>query len=279
MIEVLAEDRVFLDYGPMQIHLKADRFGQGMTTELQEAATYGIEMLKELAGVLPLAKDKRTLGYPHPENLPLPLRLMLEAVSVTKDQTLTPMAAVAGTFSDLLADWLVAKGATKVLINNGGDIAVRLLEKERTKIGLTPSIEAPSFTHVLNLEASHKIGGVATSGFGGRSFTQGIASSVTVLARTSRVADACATLIGNHCFVEDPGIIRVSAETLDPNTDIPGLPVTVGIEELRPETPFLAMSSGLLKAYELYNEGIIQGAVIFIGSQVTMLHEGLCQAI
>ncbi|MDP4127175.1 MAG: UPF0280 family protein, partial [Bacillota bacterium] len=276
---VLAADRVFLDYGPMQVHLKADRLGKGMTTELQEAAAYGIEMLKELAEVLPLAKDKRTLAYPNPDNLPLPLRLMIEAVLVTKDQTLTPMAAVAGTFSDLLADWLVAKGATKVLINNGGDIAVRLLENQGTKIGLTPSIEAPSFTHILQLEAANKVGGITTSGFGGRSFTQGIASAVTVLARTSRVADACATLIGNYCYAEDPGIIRVSAETLDPNTDILGLPVTVSIGELRPETPSLAMSSGLLKAKELYHEGIIQGAVIFIGSQVAMLPEGLCQAI
>jgi uncharacterized protein len=279
MIEVLAEDRVFLDYGPMQIHLKAERLGQGMTTELQEAAAYGIEMLKELADVLHMAKDKTILANPNPDHLPLSLRLMIEAVLVTKDQTLTPMAAVAGTFSDLLADWLVAKGATKVLINNGGDIAVRLLEKQRTKIGLTPSINAPSFTHVLSLEAANNIGGVTTSGFGGRSFTQGIASAVTVLARTSRVADACATLIGNHCYAEDPGIIRVAAETLDPNTDIPGLPVTVSIEKLRPETPSLAMNYGLIKARELYNAGIIQGAVIYLGPKVTMLPEDLCQAI
>lgn len=279
MIEVLAEDRVFLDYGPMQILLKADCLGRGMTAELQEAAAYGIEMLKELSEVLPLAKDKQTLAHPTPENLPLPLRLMVEGVLATKDQTLTPMAAVAGTFSDLIADWLVAKGATKVLINNGGDIAIRLFGEERTKVGLTPSIEAASFTHILQLTAKDRVGGITTSGLGGRSFTQGIASAVTVLAETSRVADACATLIANHCYAEDQGIIRLPAERLDPNTDIPGLLVTVHIEELSPETIPQAMDNGCSKARELYDKGIIQGAVIFIGSQVAMIPEGLCQVV
>lgn len=279
MIEVLAKDRVFLNYGPMQAMLSASANGRAMTGELQEAAGYAINILQELAEVLELAKDVRTLNYPGLIHLPSPLRLMVEAVLAAGDQTLTPMAAVAGTFADLTADWLVDRGAAKVLINNGGDIAIRLLGEEKTKVGLTPGIAAPAFTHVIPLDAQDGVGGIATSGFGGRSFTKGIASAVTVLADTARVADACATLIANHCFAEDPGIIRLPAEKLDPNTDIAGHLVTVRIEELRPETEHKALSNGLSKARELIDQEVIRGAVIFLGSQVAMIPDSLCKPV
>lgn len=276
MIEVLAKDQVFLDYGPMQVMLRASANGRAMTGELQEAAGYAINILQELAEVLYLAKDVRTLTHPGLAELPLPLRLMVEAVLAAGDPTLTPMAAVAGTFSDLIADRLAAQGAAKVLINNGGDIAIRLFGEEKTKVGLTPSITAPSFTHLIHLEAKAGIGGIATSGFGGRSLTKGIASAVTVLADTSRAADACATLIANHCYAEDPGIIRWPAEKLDPNTDIAGHLVTVRIEELKPETKIQALSNGLTKARELIDQGVIRGGVIFLDNQVAMIPDNLC---
>lgn len=279
MIRVMAEDRVFLDHGPMQVMLMAKCKDRAMTAELKVAAEYAMSLLQELAEVLYLAKDIRTLDYPELAEFPDVLRLMVEAVLVTGDRTLTPMAAVAGTFSDLLADWLVKQGASKVLINNGGDIAVRLLEGERTKVGLTPNISASGCTHVITLEAQNGIGGIATSGFGGRSFTKGIADAVTVVAETSRVADACATLIANNCFAEDPGIIRLPAEMLDPNTDIVGHLVTVRIEELMPGTIDSALSNGQGMARKLFEKGIVRGVVIFLGPKVVMIPDDLCQAL
>lgn len=275
MINVLTEDRVFLDYGPVQMMLYARSKDRELTAQLQEAAQYGIRLLNELSEVLDLAKDAQALKNPNVADYPLPLKCMVEAINVVGDPTLTPMAAVAGTFSDLIADWLVERGATKVMINNGGDIAVRLLEGEQTKIGLTSSIGAPSFTHIISLSAGDGIGGVATSGLGGRSFTKGIASAVTVFAKTARVADSCATLIANHCFAEDSGIVQVPAEDLDPNTDIPGHRVTVRVGDLQPETKKKALANAIAKATELKNKGIILGAVVFLDELCEAVPEGL----
>ncbi|KJR49216.1 hypothetical protein UF75_0294 [Desulfosporosinus sp. I2] len=278
MINVLAEDRVFLDYGPVQMMLMARVHGHAMTEQLQEAAEYVMSILSDIAEVQKQAKDVLTLVEADLRAYPLPLRLMVEAVLEAGDRTLTPMAAVAGTFADLAGDWLVEKGASKVMINNGGDIAIRLLEKETTKLGLTPSIDSSVYSHILNLSAEDGIGGVATSGLGGRSFTKGIASAVTVVAKTARVADACATLIANHCFVEDPGILRLPAEQLDPNTDIPGHLVTIKVGGLSLETKKKALENGLHKAIELKSQDRIHGAVIFLDDLVVMIPDNLCQA-
>jgi len=279
MITVLSDERVFLNFGPMQMMLVASSKTRRFTQELQEAANYAITILEDLAKVIDRAKNVKTVNDPHTAEGPLPLRLMVESVQATGDETLTPMAAVAGTFSDLVADWLVAKGATKVMINNGGDIAVRLLMDEETKVGLTPSIGAPSFTHVLPISSEDGIGGIATSGLGGRSFTKGIASAVTVLASTARVADSCATLIANHCYADDPGIVRVPAEILDPNTDIPGHLVTTKVENIKAETKRLALLNALAKAEELKSRGVILGAVIFVDDLVAMIPDGLCYQV
>jgi len=278
MIINLSDGRVFLDYGPMQMMLAASANGRDMASELRQAADYAIKNLKELAVVQELAKDVRTVNKPDLTGVSLPLQLMIEAVKAAGDETLTPMAAVAGTFADMAADLLVAKGASKVLINNGGDIAIRLAVGEKTSVGLTPGIDSADFTHVISIEGKDGIGGVTTSGLGGRSFTKGIASAVTVLAHTAREADACATVIANHCYTEDPGIIRLPAEKIDPNTDIPGHLVTVRFEKLKPETKEKALANGLAKAKELISKGVIHGVVIFLGSLIAMLPDGLCQS-
>lgn len=277
MINILAEDRVFLNYGPVQMLLMARAHGLAMTEQLQQAAAYVIRILSDLAEVQKQARDVLTLDEVDLSPYPLSLRLMVEAVLETGDRTLTPMAAVAGTFADLAGDWLVEKGASKVMINNGGDIALRLLGNETTKLGLTPSIESSRYSHILSLTAEDKIGGVATSGLGGRSFTKGIASAVTVVAKTARVADACATLIANHCWAEDPGITRLPAEFLDPNTDIPGHLVTVKVGNLSPQIKAEALENGLHKARELKLLGCIHGAVLFLDDLVVMIPDNLCQ--
>lgn len=279
MINVMGKDRVFLDHGPMQIMLMAWCHGEPMLEEMKEAAGYAAENLESLSRVLRLARDVQTLDYPNQTALPLPLRLMVEGVLKSEDKTLTPMAAVAGTFSDLIADWLADRGATKVLINNGGDIAVRLKGEEKTRIGVTPSIVSWDCSHYLDLESRLGIGGIATSGLGGRSFTKGIADSVTVLADNCRTADACATLIANHCDAHDPGIIRAPAESLDPRTDIAGHLVTVSLDSLCPGTRESALAKGLAKAGDLWEKGIIRGAIIFVGEHLGMIPENICQRL
>lgn len=279
MISVLSPRKVYLDYGPMQMTLSADRGRQGMLEELKEAAEYSAKLLAEFSPFLAVAKTTATCKRKDVTQLPVSLQYMVEGVLGAGDDSLTPMAAVAGSFADLAADWLVARGATKVIVNNGGDIAIRLLENEKTKVGIMPNIGAAQFTHIIELSASDGIGGVATSGLGGRSFTKGIASSVTVLASTARVADSCATLIANHCDVEDRGIVRRLAEEIDPDTDIKGHWVTMAVNAISGEKKRQALANGLSKARELRDKQVIRGAALFIDEWMDTVPEELCRKI
>jgi ApbE superfamily uncharacterized protein (UPF0280 family) len=142
------------------------------------------------------------------------------------------MAAVAGTIADRTADWLVGQGASKVFVNNGGDIAIRLASEETIKVGIMPRIGASSYSYCVQIACADGIGGIATSGVGGRSFTRGIADSVTVLAGSCAVADAYATFLANASYIEHPEVIQVLAGTLDPNSDIADLLVSTKVGKL-----------------------------------------------
>lgn len=277
MLQKMGPGRVCLDYGPIQMTITAFNDGKPLDKEAIEAGKYAKGLLKILSDHLPKAKRLITkINYDKKvsrEEVPQVLRLMLEAVKATGDITLTPMAVVAGTFADEVADFLVEKGATKVIVNNGGDIAFRLKKKESIVVGITSGINDSTYNHVLRVKASDGYGGIATSGLGGRSLTKGIASSVTVIGTNCRVADACATLIANNTFYDDPGIIRLPAEKVDPDTDIKGQLVTVGLKPLESKIFYKAMVNGINKANCLLKNNIISGVMIFAGPYMSVLPE------
>lgn len=102
-------------------------------------------------------------------------------------------------------------------------------------MGLKTAIDARKPAYVIDLDCEKGIGGIATSGLGGRSFTKGIASAASAFSTNAAVADAAATVIGNFSNVNDPNIKRCMAETLYPDTDIPGEWVTQEVGELSKE--------------------------------------------
>ena len=57
------------------------------------------------------------------------------------DGDLTPMAAVAGTIAAATADFLEHLGMTRVVVNNGGDLALRLKGEEKLYIGIRPRVD------------------------------------------------------------------------------------------------------------------------------------------
>ena len=115
--------------------------------------------------------------------------------------------------------------------------------------------------------------GVTTSGLGGRSLTRGIASAVTAFARTSSLADAAATSIANACFVKDDAIVQVLAQKLDPYTDIRGIPVTVKVGKLNKNSVLQAMNKALSRAEQLFEIGIILGALIALENELLLTHK------
>lgn len=267
-IQTLPSGEVLLDYGPMRMVIHAhDR--QTLRTDLAvEGARLAMRLLEDQAKFLPVIKRKaHTLkvqpGYPEV------VRRMIDSTQKMGESDLTPLAAVAGVASDVVADFVFSRGGTKIIVDNGGDIALRLREGEVATVGVKTDIHAKSPAYVIPIDRDMGVGGVATSGLGGRSFTKGIASAATVLSENASLADAAATVVANYTNVEDPGILRSRAEEIYPDTDIAGEWVTVRVGALPGKKIEEAIQNGLNKAYALHERGLIKGALIAVQQRVS----------
>ncbi|BAW31276.1 conserved hypothetical protein [Methanothermobacter sp. MT-2] len=107
-----------------------------------------------------------------------------------------PMAAVAGTISELSLHHLIDKGSKHTIIDNGGDIA--FINNRKITIGLYAGDSPLSGEIGFQFKTSRKPKGVCTSsGTIGHSISFGRADAVTVFADRASVADALATSIAN----------------------------------------------------------------------------------
>ena len=258
--------KVFLDYGPISMVIAASRDGEPMTELCRDAGQVAVDCLSELGPQLKYLK--RSWTQCEPDELSGVAFAMWQAVQSTGDINLTPMAAVAGAFADKVADWLQQQGATKALVNNGGDVAIRLLADETTKVGVMPEIGGVGFSKLVRLTAGDGIGGIATSGLGGRSFTCGIMESVTVLAKSCAVADAFATSLANGSYIDSPAVVRGLARLIDPDTDIPDLMVTESVGRLTPQEVNQSMQQVLEKLCPAINDGRVSACIAFLQGRV-----------
>jgi hypothetical protein len=265
--EIVADGIVLVEYGPMSMMIHAFERGRPLVHLAQEGARQAIKVLEDLAKFLPLIK-KKAQQIELDERFPDVVWRMVEATQRMGEPDLTPLAAVAGAASDVVADSMIQLGGTKIIVDNGGDIAIRLTEGEMVRVGVKTEINAKNPTYVIAIDASTGIGGVATSGLGGRSFTKGIASAVTILSASASLSDSAATVVGNFTNVDDPAIMRTLAEKVYPETDIPGEWVTAGVGNLPREKAEEALMNGLLKADSLYRKGLIEGAFIALKDRV-----------
>jgi ApbE superfamily uncharacterized protein (UPF0280 family) len=248
-----------------------------------KAAEASFEYLARIARFRGLLGRKQ-IDVPREIEDPLVLK-MIRSVLAVGDPELTPMAAVAGTIGDGVADYLFERGMTKVVVDNGGDVSLRLQNAAPAKVGIRPEIGTKVITGVLTLDSSSPSWGVATSGLGGRSLTTGVASAATVVARKSAVADAAATAIANASLVADPAVVQRPAEQIDPDTDIAGVPVTVKVGPLSDLKKSMALSQAMEKANELLQRRVIIGAYVVVQGKTAMtdffqarpVHSGFAQ--
>jgi len=266
-IEILSNGTVLVDYGPMHMFISVSENGTPLVKLAAEGARIAMKILEDLAKFLPVIK-KKSIELEIGETYPDVVRRMIGATKKMEEPDLTPLAAVAGTASDVVADFIFHRGGTKIIVDNGGDIAIRLREGEVAKVGIKTEIDAKQPGYVLSIDSTMGVGGVATSGLGGRSFTKGIASAVTVLSESASLSDAAATVIGNFTNVEDPNIMRCLAERLYPDTDIAGEWVTTKVGRLSREKIEEALSNGLSKAHSICEKGLIKGALVALQGRV-----------
>jgi ApbE superfamily uncharacterized protein (UPF0280 family) len=180
------------------------------------------------------------------------------------------------------------------MVNNGGDIAIWLAAGQTYRVGVVmgnPSLLAPAEPLItcstgarmdqvdtragaLTISSEMSIGGIATSGQPGRSFSLGIADSVTVLANNAAAADAAATLIANRVDLPDhPGIRRTPACELDPDNDLGLRLVTIKVPLLSDSEASTALDAGLCFANELVSDKLIVAAILHLsGITVSTSH-------
>lgn len=280
--------RWWFEHGPIRCAIGADG-DAGVVTQSVEAAWGRFQtVLAELVAELPLLRT----------DLSMPLALGVEPQGAIarrmvaacrphaeQGRFITAFAAVAGSVAQELIAFFERPGIRRAYVNNGGDIALYLADGEHFDVGVVvdPSTgsgldqSAGSSLHGVTLggvdgrfrvHAESAVRGIATSGWRGRSFSFGIADSVTVLAATAAQADAAATLIANAVTLDDERIQRAPASTLRDDTDLGERRVTVGVPALEPHRVALALAGGATFARGLLVAGRIHAAALSLQGQL-----------
>ena len=266
-VSLIKQGLALVSSGPLHMTVNVSGRGIPLSDLARSGAMYALEILKQQADLLSVIKA-RVFDLSMNEIYPKAVNRMISAVSSMNDPSLTPLAAVAGVTSDMVADYVARDGATKIIVNNGGDIAIRLREGEMATVGLRLNLTRPDYEYLALIDRDC---GICTSGIGGRSFTLGVADGVTVLAREAAIADAAATFLGNKTVVASPKVNRVLAESVYPDTDLVGVEVTHSVSALSQEEIDTAMNAGKSETLRLMEKGLIYGAVISVKDHVDTL--------
>jgi hypothetical protein len=262
---------MFLEIGPVSLVMQGKKDGMTYDFDRERLTEKVRSILSEIGEYLPILKQK-AYKIKNTRNLPDVPRKMIEAVKVIDEKTLTPMAAVAGSVSDALKEFLKNEGIDLITINNGGDISIFNKYGRKLMIHIGDIHAGGILPYILNIDRFIEYG-IATSGFGGRSFTLGLADSVTVIAGTGAVADAAATFICNCTNVDSDQVVRKRASEIDPLTDIPDDLVTVSIHQLNKNDISKALDNGLNIARNIIKQNSIYDTIITLqGHMVTTIN-------
>jgi ApbE superfamily uncharacterized protein (UPF0280 family) len=263
-----------LSHGPIDVVLKAWGTPEAVRAAYAAVCRRFPHILPELCDELamlrtPIDEDPRA-------DSPV-ARRMLEACRPFAGEFVTPMAAVAGAVADeLLAHMTAAAPLARAFVNDGGDIALMLTPGHLLDVGVAGEYSrgrVPLLNGAVRLGAASGIGGIATSGARGRSFSLGIADAVTTLACNAALADAAATLVGNAVNVDSPAVNRRPACELDPDSDLLHIPVTVSVGPLASAEIDAALASGLARALVFRQKGLIADAALMLAGETRTLGE------
>lgn len=275
-VQWLDGDRLHLQHGPIDVVLRAWGAASAVRQAYEAAIARFGTILPELAGELTELR-KPMSARPQVET-PVALR-MVAACRPHTGIFVTPMAAVAGAVADEIKDTMTeAAPLDRAFVNDGGDIAVHLTEGESLDIALAADFRGgpvPALNGRVTLREGDGVGGIATSGAQGRSFSLGIADSVTILARDAASADVAATLVANAVDLDHPAVVRRPARDLDPDSDLGDLPVTVAVGDLSREDIVRALEAGRARAEQFRLRGLIRDAALSLkGETITLTHSG-----
>lgn len=264
---LLGGGRWHVQHGPIDVVLQAEGEPQAVAAAHADAWTRFVPLLDELVAELPLLKQPIAAGVVPAGPV---ARRMWDACAVHAPLFMTPMAAVAGAVAQELIACYCRPGIARAWANNGGDIAFHLAPGATARVGLYADLARfdPAAAGALrtdgqfDVHAAQPVRGVATSGWRGRSFSLGIADSVTVLAATAAGADAAATVIANAVDVLHPAIQRLPASQCKDGSDLGDTPVTVDVPELPAQAVADALDAGERCARRIQAAGHAWAAIL-----------------
>lgn len=271
-VQRLDGDRLHLQHGPIDVVLRAWGAASAVRAAYEAAIARFGTILPELAGEL------RELRKPMAERPEVETHVAQRMVTACRPHAglfVTPMAAVAGAVADELMETMVqAAPLDRAFVNDGGDIAIHLTEGETMEVAVAADFSGgaiPAINGRITLTDRDGIGGIATSGAQGRSFSLGIADSVTVLARDAATADVAATLIANAVDIDDPLVRRSPARALDPDSDLGDHLVTTAVGPLAKPQIIAALEAGRARAEQFRRRGLIFDAALMLQGESRIL--------
>ena len=255
--------RLHLQDGPIDLIIEA--FGEQHEIEnAYRAATERFQtVLDELCAELTFLRQPCCAEAAWPRG-PVARRMTAAVMPYAAEYFITPMAAVAGAVAEeILAAIVHSSYLSRAYVNDGGDIAFHLSLGEKFVIGMVDQPDRSSLFGSTTVSGSDPVRGIATSGWRGRSFSLGIADSVTVLGDRAAVADAAATIIANAVDLPGhPAIVRVPALELAPDSDLGERLVTQDVRALNSAEIDQALAAGMRTAEQLRRIGLIRGAAL-----------------
>ena len=261
--------RLHLQHGPIDLIIGADPVGAGTRQSAFKAAAERFDTILEgLCRELPRHRTQLTWDTTMPQDVTAQ-RMYRAARPFCAATFVTPMSAVAGSVADeVLAAMLAACPLDRAYVNNGGDIAVHLAPGATFSVAMA-GLEGGNLGR-LRFGADAGIGGIATSGAGGRSLSRGIADSVSVLAGSAAQADVAATLIANAVDLPGhPNIMRQPAHDVQPDSDLGAQAVVTSVGTLSATDRAEALAAGRVVAQDMQRAGHIRGAALFLQGETT----------
>jgi ApbE superfamily uncharacterized protein (UPF0280 family) len=276
--ELLSGNRQHFQHGPIDLLIQAEGDPIAVQDAHAQASKQFAEVLPTLVTELSRLRQPLRTGNPNAFIGPVARRMWQACRPFADEFFITPMAAVAGSVAQHILKSYQVPGIKRAWVNNGGDIALHLTPGTQLQLGLfsdltrvLPSIltaQLPELDAMATILAESNIGGVATSGWAGRSHSFGIADSVTVFASDAGVADAAATILANAVNVDDDLVVRQPASSLSDDTDLEDRLVTVSVPKLDRSQVARALAYGLEKAQTYVDAGLLQSVVLMCQGQV-----------
>ena len=274
----LTGNRQHFQHGPIDLLIQAEGDPVAVRDAHERARKQFADVLPTLVTELSRLRQPVRAGDQNIFVGPVARRMWQACQPFADDVFLTPMAAVAGSVAQHMLTSYQMPGIERAWVNNGGDIALHLTQGTQLQLGLlsdlsrvVPSIltaQLPELDALATIRAGSGVGGVATSGWAGRSYSLGIADSVTVFASHAALADAAATVLANAVNVDDDLIVRQPANSLSDDTDLEDRLVTVAVPQLATAQVARALAFGLERAQTFVNAGLLQSVVLICQGQV-----------